>query len=251
MFHVKQFEKLAEYCLKNGIRYGQKEEERFEAFYEFLIEKNKVMNLTAITEPEEVELRHYIDSVSSVPVLKELFGDRLSEEPVKGIDLGTGAGFPGIPLAIVLSEYRFTLADSLNKRVDFLKEAVKMMDLGNAEPLHGRAEEIGQSDLRESFDLCVSRAVADLSVLLEYCLPLVKIGGYAVLYKSGEFKDELHRAEYAMQLLGGTLQNVREFVLPGSDIRRSFIIIEKRNAAPIKYPRRSGKPSKSPLMTKQ
>jgi len=201
MFHVKQFEKLAEYCLKNGIRYGQKEEEQFEVFYEFLIEKNKVMNLTAVTEPEEVELRHYIDSVSSVPVLKELFGGRLSEEPGKGIDLGTGAGFPGIPLAIVLPECRFTLADSLNKRVDFLKEAVKMMDLGNAEPLQGRAEEIGQSDLRESFDLCVSRAVADLSVLLEYCLPLVKIGGYAVLYKSGEFKDELHRAKYAMQLL--------------------------------------------------
>ena len=135
MFHVKQFEKLAEYCLKNGIRYGQTEEERFKSFYEFLVEKNKVMNLTAVTEPEEMELRHYIDSVSSVPVLKELFGDRTSEEPVKGIDLGTGAGFPGVPLAIVLPEYRFTLADSLNKRVDFLKEAVKKMDLPNAQPL--------------------------------------------------------------------------------------------------------------------
>ena len=248
---MKQFEKLAEYCLKNGIRYDRTEEERFETFYEFLIEKNKVMNLTAVTEPEEVELRHYIDSVSSVPVLKELFGDSLGENPVKGIDLGTGAGFPGVPLAIVMPEYHITLADSLNKRVDFLKEAVKLMGLTNAQPLQGRAEEIGQSDLRESFDLCVSRAVADLSVLLEYCLPLVKIGGFAVLYKSGEFREELHRAEYAMQLLGGTLQDVREFVLPGSDIRRSFIIIEKRNAAPIKYPRRSGKPSKSPLTTKQ
>ena len=251
MFHVKQFMKLADYCRDNGINYNQTEEQRFELFYDFLVEKNKVMNLTAVTEPEEVEIRHYIDSVSSVPVLKELFGEGSENNPVKGIDLGTGAGFPGVPLAIVLPEYQFTLADSLNKRIDFLKEAVKMMDLTNAKPLQGRAEEIGQSDLRESFDLCVSRAVADLSVLLEYCLPLIRVGGYTVLYKSGEYQEELHRAEYAMQLLGGALQDVREFILPGSDIRRSFIIIEKRSAAPIKYPRRLGKPSKSPLSTKQ
>ena len=246
---MKQFNKLAEFCLNNQIKYDDETESRFEKYCEILIDRNKVMNLTAVTDPDEVEIRHFIDSVSSVPELRKLFYDKPAESPIKVIDIGTGAGFPGMPLAIVMPEYQFVLADSLNKRVDFLKEVEKILDLDNVQPIHGRAEEIGQSEMRESFDLCVSRAVADMSVLLEYCLPLVKVGGYAVLYKSGDYKEELDRAAYAMEVLGGELKDVKEFELAGTDIRRSFIIIEKRNAAPIKYPRRSGKPSKSPLMT--
>ena len=247
---MKQFEKLADFCRKSGISYDDSSEKMFEGFCEILIEKNKVMNLTAVTDPDEVEIKHFIDSVASAATIKDLFGGCEAEKVIKVIDIGTGAGFPGVPLAIVIPSYQFVLADSLNKRIDFLKETAEYIGLSNIEPIQGRAEDLGQSELRESFDLCVSRAVANLSVLLEYGLPLIKVGGYAVLYKSGDFTEELEESEYAMQILGGKLKEIKEFMLPGTDIRRSLIIIEKVEATPDKYPRRAGKPSKSPLLKK-
>ena len=244
---MKQFSRLAEFCRDQQIVYNEETEQKFQGFCQLLIEKNKVMNLTAVTEPSEIELKHFIDSASSISLIKDLFADI---KELKVVDLGTGAGFPGIPLSILLPEAEFTLADALNKRIDFLKEVVKDLTIKNAHPIQCRAEELGQSPERESFDLCVSRAVADLTVLLEYCLPLVKVGGAVILYKSGDYKQELENAEYALEILGGELKEVREFSLMNTEIRRSLIVICKRNAAPIKYPRRSGKPSKSPLIQK-
>ena len=246
MFHVKQFEKLAEYCLKNGIRYGQKEEERFEAFYEFLIEKNKVMNLTAVTEPEEVELRHYIDSVSSIPVLKELFGDRLSEEPVKGIDLGTGAGFPGIPLKIMRPDIKLTLLDSLNKRLIFLDEVSKALGI-STELIHARAEEYSRKEeYRDSFDIAVSRAVANLPALCEYCLPYVKTGGCFIAMKGPDGENELSLSANALKQLCAEKESSVSLTLPDQSTR-TIITLRKLSQTPAKYPRRGIKISKSPL----
>ena len=248
MFHVKQFNKLAEFCIKNDIEYNDVTDDLFVKFCDFLIEKNKVMNLTAVTDPKDIEIKHFIDSISSIPTINKLFKSKSDQKSVEIIDIGTGAGFPGMPLAIMMPQYQFTLADSLNKRIDFLKETVSLLKITNVIPIQGRADELGQGDFRESFDLCVSRAVADMSVLLEYCLPLVKVGGYVLLYKSGDYKEELQKSEYAMELLGGKLIGVKEFSLPDTDMRRSLIQIEKINETPYKYPRRPGKPSKSPLI---
>lgn len=212
-------------------------------FYEILSEKNKVMNLTAITDFHEVVLKHFVDSAALVQVLD------LQERELRVLDLGTGAGFPGIPLKILFPKLQLVLLDSLNKRVKFLNEVIDELSLDNIEAIHGRAEEYGRKkEFREQFDLCVSRAVANLATLSEFCLPFVRMGGYFIPYKSGEVQEELANAKNAIRLLGGSIEEVKEFVLPNSDIGRSFIKIKKVGNTKPKYPRMGGKPMKEPIL---
>lgn len=216
-------------------------EQQFLTFYEMLVEKNKVMNLTAITEFEDVVEKHFLDSISLCQVMD-------LKKSLTLLDLGTGAGFPGIPLKIMFPELKITLADSLNKRLLFLNEVMEALNLKDIETVHGRAEELSKrKDYRESFDLCVSRAVANLSTLSEYCLPFIHTSGKFISYKSGEVEVELKDAKKAVFVLGGEIEDVVHFTLPDSDIKRSFVVINKVHATPKAYPRKAGTPSKSPL----
>ena len=213
---------------------------QLDKYYELLIEKNKVMNLTAITDFDEVIVKHFADSLSICTVLPE---------DVKTVcDLGTGAGFPGIPMAIAYPNLKFTLIDSLNKRIKFLQEVVDTLGLKNVELVHARAEEAGRNKIfRESFDLVVSRAVANISTLSEYCLPLVKLEGYFISFKSGDITEEINQSGSAISKLGGKLKKPILFTLPETDISRSFLIINKIKSTPKAYPRKAGTPSKEPL----
>ena len=213
---------------------------QLDLFYEMLVEKNKVMNLTAITEFDEVIVKHFADSLSIGKVMP------LNIDTV--CDLGTGAGFPGIPMAIAYPNIQFTLIDSLNKRIKFLQEVVVALGLKNVTLIHARAEEAGRNKLyREKFDLVVSRAVANISTLSEYCLPLVKLNGYFISFKSGDIKEEVSLSGNAIQKLGGSMEEPVYFSLPDTDISRSFIIIDKKKSTPKAYPRKAGTPSKEPL----
>lgn len=213
---------------------------QFLRYYAFLVEKNKVMNLTAITEFDEVMKKHFIDSLSLVKVF-DLHQD------LTLLDVGTGAGFPGIPLKIAFPNLRVTLLDSLQKRIGFLREAIDMLSLDQMETIHGRAEDFAKPDmLREHFDLCVSRAVANLSVLSEYCLPYVKVGGCFVSYKTD--MEETERAEHAIEILGGNLKKQKVFTLPHSDISRNLVVIEKCRPTPKQYPRKAGTANKKPIV---
>ena len=231
---------------KNGLQQlhialSEKQMEQFLQYYELLVEKNKVMNLTAITEFDEVVEKHFLDSVSLTQQLD-------LHQPLKVLDLGTGAGFPGIPLKIVFPELEITLMDSLNKRVLFLQDVISSLQLENIEAVHGRAEEAARNKkYRESFDLCVSRAVANISTLSEYCLPFVKIGGSFISYKSSTIEDELEDGKKGIAILGGKVKDVYKFTLPDSELQRSFVIIEKGKKTPKAYPRKAGTPSKEPL----
>jgi 16S rRNA (guanine527-N7)-methyltransferase len=216
------------------------QKQQFIDYYEMLVEKNKVMNLTAITEFGGVIKKHFIDSLSLVKVLQ------LTNQKI--LDLGTGAGFPGIPLKIVFPDTDIVLLDSLKKRLIFLDEVIEKLELRQVKTLHGRAEDYGKDHIyREKFDLTVSRAVAKLSSLSEYCIPFVKQGGYFISYKSGKVEEELEISKKAFQLLGANVENVSEFMLPGTDIERSLIVIKKTSLTPKIYPRSAGKPSKEPL----
>ena len=217
----------------------EKQIEQFLKYYEMLIEKNKVMNLTAITEYDEVIEKHFLDSISLCQVYD-------LSKPVKILDMGTGAGFPGVPLKIAFPEVEITLADSLNKRIKFLDEVVAELGLEKVTTVHTRAEELARNkDHRESYDLVVSRAVANLSTLGEYCIPFVKMGGSFVSYKSGEVDEEVNAAGKAIKILGGQIKDVYKFDL--SDQKRSFVTIEKIKTTPKTYPRKAGTPSKEPL----
>lgn len=214
------------------------------SFYELLIEKNKVMNLTGITEYEEVIDKHFVDSVSIIKAVD-------LNKKIRIIDLGTGAGFPGIPLKIMFPNIEIVLVDSLNKRIKFLEEVVEQLQLTDISCIHSRAEDLAQNkEYREQFDLCVSRAVANLSTLCEYCIPFVKVGGNFVSYKSGVIQEELEQAKYAISTLGGELSEVINFTLPETDIERSFIKIKKNKNTQKKYPRKAGLPGKEPLEKK-
>lgn len=237
-YDLKKFEDI----LKGwNLTLTEEQKNQFLTYYEMLIEKNKVMNLTAVTEFSEVVEKHFLDSISLCTI------EDLSKKK-SILDLGTGAGFPGIPLKIMFPELEITLADSLNKRILFLQEVIDTLELKNIVAVHARAEELAkQKDFREEFDLCVSRAVANLSTLSEYCLPFVKLGGKFISYKSGEIEVEKENARHAIFLLGGELEKVYKFELDGTDLQRSFVVIDKVKKTPKAYPRKAGTPSKNPL----
>lgn len=239
----KDFSQLKKDLNEFGIELTAEMEEKFLLYYNMLIEWNSFMNLTAITDFDEVLKKHFTDSVSLIRAIPDL-----GEKKFKVIDVGTGAGFPGIPLKIVFPNISVVLLDSLNKRVNFLKEVISKLQLTDITAVHGRAEDFAQNkEYRESFDLCVSRAVANLATLSEYCLPFVKKNGRFISYKSEKVSEEFEISGKAISVLGGEYENQVTFELPDSDIYRNLFVIKKKSATPGKYPRKAGLPSKEPI----
>lgn len=224
-----------------GVSLTDRQMEQFLIYYEMLVEWNSFMNLTAITEYEEVMKKHFVDSVSLIKAFDV-------QKSISVIDVGTGAGFPGLALKIAFPNLELTLLDSLNKRIQFLNEVIEKLALTEIKTIHGRAEDYARpGKLREKYDLCVSRAVANLSTLSEYCLPFVKKGGFFISYKSEKISEEVKAAQGAISVLGGEVKEQVEFLLPNSDIYRNLFVIEKIKACPAKYPRKAGLPTKEPL----
>lgn len=212
------------------------------AFKEIMLEWNEKVNLTAITEEKEIFIKHFLDSATCLST-------GYIKEGMRVIDVGTGAGFPGIPIQILNEGLKMILLDSLNKRVIYLKEAIKRLDLINISAIHGRAEEAGRvKDNRECYDIVLSRAVASMNVLCEYCLPFAKIGGYFLCQKGPDIEEEMENAVSAIKTLGGAIKEVREYMLPFSDIKHNIVIIEKVSETPTKYPRKPGKPAANPII---
>ena len=238
--------KLVNICNKINIEISDDQINCFEKYYELLIEKNKVMKLTAITDKEDVIVKNFIDSIALIPYLLDK-GININNK-LKIIDIGTGAGFPGLPLKIMMPDVKFTLLDSLNKRVSFLNEVIDELKLKDIEALHGRAEDYASDNkYREKYDICVSRAVANLSTLSEYCIPFVKEDGFFISYKAGESEEEINNSKNAIKILGGKINKVEEFVLPGTDASRVFVFIRKQELTDKKYPRKAGVHAKKPL----
>jgi len=231
---------LIEKAKKVNIEIDNKKEEQFYNYMKLLLEWNEKINLTAIIEQNDIILKHFIDSITI---------NKYIEQSNSIIDIGTGAGFPGIPLKIMNQNKKITLVDSLNKRINFLNEVCKEISLENIQCIHARAEELA-SDLeyRENYETVVSRAVARLNVLIEYMLPFVKKGGLCICMKGPNIDGELEEAKNAIKLLGGKIKSVESFFLPDSDIERNVIIIEKVAETPKKYPRKAGLPSKQPII---
>jgi len=235
-----EFKKVfMEYAEKINIDINEEQINRFYDYMNLLIEWNKKINLTAITDYNEIILKHFVDSLTINKYIKE-------NNYV--VDVGTGAGFPGIPLKIIRDDINIVLVDSLNKRINFLNEVIKELNLKNIETVHARAEEFGKNKkYRQKFDIATSRAVANLSTLSEYMIPLVKINGRCICMKGKEIKEELKDSLNAIKVLGGKVENVEEFELADNDINRSIIYILKEKDTPNKYPRKAGTPSKDPI----
>ena len=238
MYNTEQFEKdLAAL----GVTLSENQIQQFLTYYEMLIEWNEVMNLTAITEYDEVMKKHFVDSLSLIQTFEV-------NKKISVIDVGTGAGFPGLALKIAFPNMKVTLLDSLNKRINFLNAVIEKLCLTDVETVHGRAEDFAKpGKLREKYDLCVSRAVANLTTLSEYCLQFVKVGGEFISYKSEKITEEMESAKKAISLLGGKFDRSKDFNLPDSDIYRNLVVIKKVKETPKKFPRKAGLPSKEPL----
>ena len=228
---------LKEKSNKIDVKIRDKEVEQFYEYMNRLLEWNEKINLTAITEPKEVILKHFIDSITIQKYIQK-------ENSV--VDVGTGAGFPGIPLNIVNNEAKYTLVDSLNKRIKFLDEIIDKLNLKNIETVHSRAEDFAKEN-RETYDVATSRAVAALNVLLEYLLPLVKVGGLCICMKGSNVQEEIEASSNALKILGGQIEKVEQITLPDSDIIRNIVIVRKVTKTSSKYPRKAGLPSKEPL----
>lgn len=234
------------YLLEQGladynITLSDRQAEQFVDYGALLLEWNQKMNLTAITDPVEIAVKHFLDSLTGVRVVAFHQIDNM-------IDLGTGAGFPGIPLKILFPDLQVVLADSLKKRIGFLNYVIEHLELTNINTVHGRAEDLARKpEFREKFDLCASRAVANLAVLSEYCLPFVKKGGFFLSYKGPGAENELQNAKQAIKVLGGNLKNTDSFTLPPDEGERTLVLIEKIGNTPKKYPRQAGTPAKKPL----
>ena len=232
----REFEK---YLAKMNISLLKEQYGQFYAYMELLIEWNEKMNLTAITDPKEIILKHFVDSLTIAKYVKE-------DKSI--IDMGTGAGFPGIPIKIYRKDIKVVLADSLNKRIKFLVEVIDKLKLENVETIHCRAEELGKNkQYREKFDYATSRAVANLSTLSEYLMPFVKLNGKCIFMKTIEVEEELEKAKKAIKTLGGKIEKVDKFEIPESDLGRSIIIVKKEKITPSKFPRKPGTPAKEPL----
>lgn len=239
------FSTLINNCKKWNIVLTEKQIKQFDQYYNLLVEWNSFMNLTAITEFDEVCQKHFLDSLSIVKAYPDHYFEK---NTFQFIDIGTGAGFPSIPIKIVFPNLKFTLVDSLNKRIKFLNEVIDQLQLSDCTAVHGRAEDLAKnSSYREQYDFCVSRAVANLSTLCEYCMPYVKVGGRFVSYKSEKITEEAEKAKHAISVLGGKFERQVDFTLPDSDIYRNIYIIQKEKITPKKYPRKAGLPSKEPL----
>ncbi|MBB5336926.1 16S rRNA (guanine(527)-N(7))-methyltransferase RsmG [Pectinatus brassicae] len=224
-----------------GIILNDRQLEQFNIYYELLLEWNKKINLTAITEPEEVAVKHMVDSLSA-------WDESLLPANARAIDVGTGAGFPSIPLKIMLPDLKLTLLDSLNKRIKFLQLVTDALGLKDVKLVHGRAEEVArQKKYREKYTIAFSRAVAKMSVLSEYTLPFVKIGGYLVALKGRQYKEEIEQANNALQVLGSSIEKVKPVKLPGIDDIRAIIYVHKEKQTPAVYPRKAGTPERNPL----
>lgn len=233
--------------LKNGfeelkIVYTEEMNAKFEAYKDLLKEWNQKTNITKIENDEEIYIKHFLDSVL---ILK----DKEKDGRKTIMDVGTGGGFPGIPLKIINDNYCVTLLDSLRKRVEFLSVVLEGLNLKNMSAIHGRAEDFGQDKkYRENFDICVSRAVAPLNILSEYCIPFVKVGGYFMAYKSENISEEIMKSQNAVETLGGKIKEIKEIRIPSTEIIRKIIIIEKMKSTDKIYPRKAGTPAKNPLI---
>lgn len=224
-----------------GIALSEAQTDQFMQYLSLLLEWNEKMNLTAITDPVEVVQKHFIDCISVLPHLDLQGGETM-------IDVGTGAGFPGVPLKIANPALQVTLLDALQKRLTFLDTLTQSLDLSDVTLVHSRAEDGGQNpDLREQFDLCVSRAVANLAVLLEYCLPFVKVGGKLAALKGPDATQEIEQAQNALQIVGGKVTAVIPITIPHTDLQHQLVLVEKIAPTPQRYPRKAGKISKKPL----
>ena len=230
---------MQEYANEIEISLDKQQIDKFYTYMKLLLEWNEKINLTAIIQPEEIILKHFIDSMTIAPYL---------EKNAKLIDVGTGAGFPGIPLKIIREDIQITLLDSLNKRINFLNHVIKQLQLTNIQTIHSRVEELGKDKrYRENFHYATSRAVANLSTLAEYLIPLVKIEGCCISMKGANIQEEIQKSKNAISLLGGKIEKIKEFQLPKSDMDRNLVIIRKVKNTPSKYPRKAGLPTKDPI----
>lgn len=238
---MEYFDLLKDACEKESLVFNEEIYEKFIVYKELIKEWNQKINLTAITEDEEIIKKHFIDSI-------KIFECTYAKEAKSIIDIGTGGGFPGIPMKIVNPDSKMVLLDSLNKRINFLNLVISQINLSNIETIHGRAEDFARDEkYREKFDLAVSRAVANTAVLLELCLPYVKVGGYFIALKGPAIEEEIKEANNSLKILGGNIEKVIEVDIAGSDLKHNLLVVKKIKNTPNKYPRKAGMISKNPI----